>query len=118
MAGFSRSELANVHKLRRGRKFEGMKRGSTYRDEIVGGKNKNYYYVWGNLIATLTHRGTLTIYDGGWRTDLTKNRLNKLLWGTGWQIVQRNYSWYMVNNGSKRGFKNGLKVSASGSISG
>jgi len=117
MAGFSRSELANVHKTRRGRQVEGLKRGSNYRDEIVGGKNKNYYYVWGNLIATLTHRGTLTIYDGGWRTKLTKDRLNGLLWGTGWGITQRDYSWYLQSNGTKKHFRNGTKITSSGGIS-
>jgi len=74
---------------------------SGVRDEIVNENGLINYYLWGNNIATF-HDGILTIRDTGWKTMLTKDRLNNVLstkfnYNVG--IQQEKMVWYLnVNN--------------------
>ena len=56
----------------------------------------------GNLIAWYDHtKQTLGISSCGWETVTTKSRLNALLHECfyGYTIYQRNYQWYVTDNG-------------------
>ena len=55
-------------------------------------------YLHKNLIATIDNN-TVEIYDGGWRTNTTKSRLNALINGLcdgiNQGVYQKNYEWFI-----------------------
>ena len=74
-----------------------------------------FVYLHGNHIATLCKISMdLRIFDGGWRSNTTKSRLNALLeeFGGGDKVVQKNWAWFLVSNldNSKRAFFSGMTV--------
>lgn len=105
MAGYTLGEMF---------RFTPSNRNSTktVRDRLERKGYKITYNVWGNPIAILnTKHKTLTTSSAGWETNLTKNRLNKIIpFGT---IRQRKGKWnlsYMKNNQvTSIPFKTGLK---------
>lgn len=52
-------------------------------------------YLHGNLIAK-SQDGETTLYNGGWCSNTTKERLNALM-PMGYAIVQRNWEWFFSN---------------------
>lgn len=53
----------------------------------------SYLYLFKNLIAKLDHRTKeLTITNAGWRSNITKERLNAL---PKVSITQKNWVWYL-----------------------
>lgn len=99
MAGY---ELSEMYKVAWGNKKprESMK---VVRDKLrLGKKKKVIYDVWGNTIAVLNPKtNTLAVSSAGWRTKLTKDRLNKILRGTGTQIRQKKGEWFMKTPSGK-----------------
>ena len=71
-------------------------------------------YLHGNHIATLDlTNDKLTIKDGGWQSNTTKSRLNALCYefNTGFKVIQRDWTWYLVNFlGTKQLFNSGMEV--------
>ena len=72
-------------------------------------------FLHGNHIASVdTATNDLTLFDGGWRSNTTKSRLNALLeeFGGGDKVVQKNWAWFLVSNldNSKRAFFSGITV--------
>jgi len=72
-------------------------------------------FLHGNHIATVCKISMdLRIFDGGWRSNTTKSRLNALLqeFGGGDKVVQKNWAWYLVSNldNSRRAFFSGMTV--------
>ena len=71
-------------------------------------------YLHGNNIASLdTATHALTIFDGGWQSNTTKSRLNALCYefNTGFKVIQRDWTWYLVNFlGTKQLFNSGMEV--------
>jgi hypothetical protein len=100
MAGFTLAQLKQFKKvmMRQG----SMTSNSGPRDFVVKDIKGNVaYYIWGNMIARLSASGkTLMLSDAGWRTKLTKDRLNQLLKGYG-SISQRNNKWWFFDKNSK-----------------
>ena len=72
-------------------------------------------FLHGNHIATLCKISMdLRIFDGGWRSNTTKSRLNALLeeFGGGDRVIQKDFTWYLVSNldNSRRAFFSGITV--------
>ena len=72
-------------------------------------------FLHGNHIATLCKISMdLRLFDGGWRSNTTKSRLNALLeeFGGGDMVVQKNWAWFLVSNldNSRRAFFSGMTV--------
>ena len=72
-------------------------------------------FLHGNHIATLCKISMdLRIFDGGWRSNTTKSRLNALLdeFGGGDRVIQKDFVWYLVSNldNSRRVFFSGMTV--------
>ena len=53
-------------------------------------------YLHNNHIATVTDFG-VTLYDGGWQSNITKSRLNAILFAFngGWSVFQKNFEWFV-----------------------
>ena len=64
----------------------------------------------GNKIAEVSDND-MTIFDGGWQTTTTKSRLNALInefcdaLTDG--VFQKNYEWFIRDNGEVKSFENG-----------
>ena len=72
-------------------------------------------FLHGNHIATVCKISMdLRIFDGGWRSNTTKSRLNALLdeFGGGDRVIQKDFTWYLVSNldNSRRAFFSGMTV--------
>ena len=72
-------------------------------------------FLHGNHIATLCKISMdLRLFDGGWRSNTTKSRLNALLdeFGGGDRVIQKDFVWYLVSNldNSRRAFFSGMTV--------
>ena len=61
-------------------------------------RNVSCVYLHNNLIATIS-RDEVEIYDGGWRTNTTKSRLNAIInglcHGPTQGVYQRDFAWYI-----------------------
>lgn len=65
--------------------------------KVVFKDNESHVYLHNNHIATIDD-DSLTIFDGGWRSNTTKSRLNAIcnafcIEGEG--IFQKNYKWFI-----------------------
>jgi hypothetical protein len=86
--------------------------GNTY-------SNGNCLYLHGNQIASNIN-GAIRIFDGGWSSNTTKERLNALLQLINYSgeyetvingVYQKNFQWFFnYTNGDKADFKNGTIV--------
>ena len=85
--------------------------GNTY-------SNGNCLYLHGNQIASSIN-GAISIFDGGWSSNTTKERLNALLQLMKYEryemvadcVFQKNFQWFLqYNNGEKTAFQNGTIV--------
>ena len=75
--------------------------------------NKSLMYLHSNLIAKL-EKGYLTIYDGGWRTNTTEERLNGVLhlMETKVYVFQKHGDWFIrdYDNDTTIPFINGYRI--------
>lgn len=73
--------------------------------------NNSRVFLHGNHIATIGE-GFIQLFDGGWRSNTTKARLNALLQvhGTGDESVfQKNFKWFFKDsNGDTIPFESGM----------
>ncbi len=59
------------------------------------------FYLHDNLIAEKT-KDTLYIYDGGWQSNTTKERLNGILYYLGLgHVFQKDFAWYYMDTDRK-----------------
>ena len=76
--------------------------------ETTDGVSKVYLH--NNLIATITSYG-VRLFDGGWQTVTTKSRLNAiingLMDGVKYGVFQRDFQWYVQDDGQENAFWNG-----------
>lgn len=72
-------------------------------------RDASYVYLHGNHIATIGDT-FLELYTCGYETVTTKSRLNAILQehGNGARIVQQNFQWFVVDNGQKVPFTEGM----------
>ena len=79
---------------------------------VINIGTKSFVYLHGNHIATVGS-DFLQIFDGGWQSNTTKSRLNALCYefNTGFKVIQRDWTWYLVNFlGTKQLFNSGMEV--------
>lgn len=71
----------------------------------------NRVYLHGNHIATIAAEH-IELYTCGWYTNTTKSRLNAILseHGNGARIIQEKGEWYLVENGLKVVFTDGMII--------
>lgn len=65
--------------------------------QVVTNDTVSNVYLHGNLIATVTDTD-MTIFDGGWRSNTTKSRLNALCQEfciSGECVFQKDFLWYV-----------------------
>ena len=70
-------------------------------------------YLHGNKIAEI-YETSLRLFDGGWRTNTTKSRLNAILKENGAgdeSIYQKNHQWYIAHDGIVEEFESGMILS-------
>lgn len=107
MAGVTLAKMMQF--VKSGKKITTRKQLSQVRDALVRQGPKVLYYVWGNRIATMNLRSrTLSVSSAGWETNLTKDRLNKIL-PKGY-IFQKRFKWFYKTNGKVIPFRGNLKV--------
>jgi len=72
--------------------------------------NTSVVRLHGNKIAVLGE-DFLEIFDGGWQTTTTKSRLNAIIDrfcnAATDGVYQRNFQWYVSDNGVEKEFENG-----------
>jgi len=76
-----------------------IKSGSDFRKdntEVINIKGTAFVYLHGNHIATVDGN-SLQIFDGGWRSNTTKSRLNALCdeFAYGCGVFQKNFEWFI-----------------------
>ena len=68
--------------------------------------------VWlhGNLIAIVSLRGGIQVFDGGWQTTTTKSRLNALLSACcpGARVFAKRGEWFVNNGNETSEFESGM----------
>lgn len=67
--------------------------------------------LWNTAIAEgHAPTGRVKLFSGGYHTNTTKERLNKLLMDTrqGGKIVQKNFDWFYERKGKKVPFREGM----------
>ena len=65
--------------------------------QVITNDTVSNVYLHGNLIATVTDTD-MTIYDGGWRSNTTKSRINALCQEfciSGECVFQKDFLWYV-----------------------
>ena len=72
-------------------------------------RDASYVYLHGNHIATIGDT-FLELYTCGYRTVTTKSRLNSILkvHGNDARIFQSNFEWFVIDNGKKVPFTEGM----------
>lgn len=89
------------------RAFESNTNWKLSNTEVVVYPDATRVYLHDNMIAK-SEDGETTLYNGGWCSNTTKERLNALM-PHGFAIVQRNFEWYFSNpTGELVPFENGL----------
>jgi len=72
--------------------------------------NTSIVRLHGNKIAEVTD-DSMTIFDGGWQTNITKSRLNALINefcnAVTDGVFQKNYQWFVTDNNVTKEFTNG-----------
>ncbi len=69
------------------------------------------YQLYNTIIYRCTFEGIVTLNSGGWNTHHTKNCINDLICAFGWQLVQRDFCWYLnTKNDNVLNFRDGMKI--------
>ena len=73
--------------------------------------NMSRVFLHGNHIATIGDN-FIQLFDGGWRTAITKSRLNALLFAHGADdyVFQKNFEWFVSTNGETVKFTSGMTL--------
>jgi hypothetical protein len=79
--------------------------------QVINIEGVSFVYLYNNLIAMVGDTW-LELFDGGWKTDTTKSRLNAILQehGNGEYIFQKNFEWIVYTNQTNVPFNNGIKL--------
>ena len=72
-------------------------------------RDANYVYLHGNHLATIGDT-FIELYSCGHYTPTTKSRLNAILkeHGNGARIFQRDFEWFVIDNGNTVPFTEGM----------
>ena len=69
----------------------------------------SFVFLHGNCIAQVGDT-FIRLFDGGWRTNTTKSRLNAILTvhGTGERVFQKNWQWFVSTANGDIEFEDGM----------
>jgi len=71
-----------------------------------------FYRLWNTIIAVINEdRAWVALWHGGWMTNLTKSRINAILWilnrryesPTAFHLFQENYKWWIAARNRQSG---------------
>ena len=83
---------------------------SNTRVEYEQGNCISRVYLHGNKIAEVGDTW-MCVFDGGWKSNTTKSRLNALLSVQGIGVFQKNYNWFFsMSDGSVIPFSSGMRL--------
>jgi hypothetical protein len=73
---------------------------------INGITNVTYH----NTVVVSFNAKKIILNNGGWQTATTKTRMNQSSnqFDLGYTVTQENYNWFVMYNGKKRPFENGM----------
>jgi hypothetical protein len=79
--------------------------------EVVNIEGVSFVYLYSNLIAMVGDTW-LELFDGGWKTNTTKSRLNAILkeHGNSEYIYQKNFNWFVSTKYGDVPFNDGIKL--------
>ncbi len=79
--------------------------------QVVNIEGVSFVYLYNNLIAMVGDTW-LELFDGGWKTNTTKSRLNAILreHGNGEYVFQSNFEWIVYTNEGNVPFNDGIKL--------
>ena len=76
---------------------------------VVTKDGVSFVFLHGNNIAQIGDT-FIRLFDGGWRTNTTKSRLNAILavHGTGERVFQKNWQWFVSTANGDIEFEDGM----------
>ena len=79
--------------------------------QVVNIEGVSFVYLYNNLIAMVGDTW-LELFDGGWKTNTTKSRLNAILkeHGNSESVYQKNFEWFVSTKYGDIHFGNGIKL--------
>jgi hypothetical protein len=79
--------------------------------QVVNIEGVSFVYLYNNLIAMVGDTW-LELFDGGYKSNTTKSRLNAILCehGNGEDVYQKNYEWFVSTKYGDIPFTNGIKL--------
>ena len=96
---------------------EAIRNNSDFRKdntEVVNIRGNAFVYLHGNHIATV-FSDSMQIFDGGWRSNTTKSRLNALCYefAYGCGVFQKNFEWFISSRAGTVDFDSGYVLQSS-----
>ena len=79
--------------------------------EVINIEGVSFVYLYSNLIAMVGDTW-LELFDGGYKSNTTKSRLNAILreHGSGESVYQKNYEWFVSTKDGEVAFGDGIKL--------
>ncbi len=79
--------------------------------KVINIEGVSFVYLFNNLIAMVGDTW-LELFDGGWKTNTTKSRLNAILreHGNGESVYQKNFEWFVSTKDGDVEFNDGIKL--------
>ena len=93
---------------------QAIRNGSDFRKDnttVINIRGNAFVYLHGNHIATVSD-DSLQLFDGGWRSNTTKSRLNALCseFAYGCGVFQKNWEWFVNTRTGTIDFDSGVTV--------
>jgi predicted membrane-bound dolichyl-phosphate-mannose-protein mannosyltransferase len=79
--------------------------------QVINIEGVSFVYLYSNLIA-MVGETWLELFDGGYKSNTTKSRLNAILQehGNGERVYAKNYQWFVSTSNGEVAFGNGIKL--------
>ncbi len=79
--------------------------------QVVNIEGVSFVYLYNNLIAMVGDTW-LELFDGGYKSNTTKSRLNAILCehSNGEYVYQKNFNWFVSTINGEVPFGNGIKL--------
>ena len=79
--------------------------------EVVNIEGVSFVYLYNNLIAMVGDTW-LELFDGGYKSNTTKSRLNAILreHSNGEYVYQKNFEWFVSTKDGELPFNDGIKL--------
>jgi hypothetical protein len=79
--------------------------------QVINIEGVSFVYLFDNLIAMIGDTW-LELFDGGYKSNTTKSRLNAILsaHGNGEYVYQKNFNWFVSTKDGEVAFNDGIKL--------